>query len=178
MSARNGAFGTQVYEGAFASTALFQNGQTRFPSALAGPGGFVAPAGGTIQGRFGWGNVPAGTVSNTRVAAGDQLGLVLPLRARSGAGVVGWGWSWEFFDPAVNAFRIRAGLMVTLMAAGDFWLRFVGGAYAGEPVYASLIDGAAISGQTSNAELTPWVVCSNAGPGNLAQVSTYAKFGD
>lgn len=178
MSVRSGALSTQVFEGAFASPALFQNGERRMPSAPAGAGAYVAPAGGTIQGRFGWGNVPAGTVNNTRLDASDQLGVVLPIRVQSGAMVIGWGWTWEFYDPTVKAFRIRQGIVVTLMAEGNFWVRFAGGAYTGEPVYASLVDGSAISGQTDNAELTPWTVCSNAGPGQLAMISTYAKFGD
>lgn len=175
---RSGALNVRAFEGAFASRAIFDNLETVFPSALAGAGAYVAPAGGTIQGRFGWGNVPAGTVGNTRTDASDQLGMVLPLRAQSGANVTGWGWTWQFYDPTVNAFRIREGLPVTLMSQGNFWLRFAGGAYTGEPVWASLVDGSAISGETVGAELTPWFVCSNANPGQLAIISTYAKFGD
>jgi hypothetical protein len=178
MHGRSGALSTQVFEGAFSSAPLFMNGERRFPSAPAGAGAFVAPVGGTIQGRFGWGNTSTHTVANTRVTASDQLGIVLPLRVQAGAMVIGGGWTWQFYDPAVRAFRIRQGLNVTLMAEGNFWLRFAGGAYAGEPVYASLVDGSAISGETSDAEPTPWTVCSNAGPGELAMVSTYAKFGD
>lgn len=178
MFGRSSALNVQAYEGAFASEPLYMNGQRRMPSAPAGSGAYRAALGGTIQGRFGWGNVPAGTVNNTRLSASDQIGVVLPLRAQSGAMVIGWGWTWQFYDPTVRAFRIRQGLNVTLMAEGNFWLRFAGGAYAGEPVYASLVDGSAISGETSDAELTPWIVCSNANPGQLATVSTYAKFGD
>lgn len=178
MFGSSGAFGTQVYEGAFASRSVFQNGETVFPSALAGQGAYVAPEGGTIQGRFGWGSALDGFVANTRRNASDQLGVVLPLRSTTRAMVVGWGWSWQFWDPVANAFRTRQGLGVTLMAAGQFWLRFNGGAYAGNPVYASLVDGSAICGETVGAELTPWKVCSNAGPGELAKVSTSAFFGD
>lgn len=178
MIARYGALNTCVFEGAFVSPPQYMNGEARVASALAGPGAYVAQPGGTIQARFGWGSAADGLVANTRRGAADQLGVVLPLRAQSGALVIGWGWSWQFFDPVVQAFRIREGLPVTLLAVGDVWLRFAGGAYAGQPVYASLVDGSAISGDTGGDELTPWFVCSNAAPGGLAKVSTYAKFGD
>lgn len=177
MLDNQGAFGTGVYEGAFASIPRFINGQARMPSAISTAGGYVAQAGGTIAGRFGWGNNSARMVANTRSSAQDQLGVVLPLAAGYGAGVIGFGRSWQFYDPLVRAFRIRQGINVTLMAQGNFWLRFAGGAYTGMPVYASLVDGAAISGETANAELTPWKVCSNTAPGCLAIVSTSAYFG-
>lgn len=171
------ALNTQVFEGAFASLPRYINGQPRMPSAPAGPGGYVGQAGGTIAARFGWGNNAAHTVANTRTSAQDQLGVVVPLFSGYGAGVVGFGHSWQFYDPAVRAFRIRQGLPVTLMAKGDFWLRFAGGAYTGMPVYASLVDGSAIAGETTGAELTPWFVCSNAPGCGLAMVSTNAHFG-
>lgn len=147
------------------------------PSAVSTAGGYVAQEGGTIAARFGWGNNAARTVANTRTGAQDQLGVVVPLASGYGAGVIGFGRSWQFYDPLVRAFRIRQGLPVTLMAQGDFWLRFVGGAYTGSRVYASLVDGSAISGETDNAEQTPWLVCSNAPGGGLAMVSTSAYFG-
>jgi hypothetical protein len=177
MFANQGPFGTGVFEGAFASIPRFINGQARMPSALAGAGGYVGQAGGTIAGRFGWGNNDAHTVANTRTSVQDQLGVVLPLASGFGAGVIGFGRSWQFYDPLVRAFRIRQGIPISLLAAGALWLRFAGGAYTGQPVYASLVDGSAVSGETSNAELTPWKVCSNAPPGGLAMVSTSAHFG-
>lgn len=178
MPTSYGAGDVQAYPGAFASAPLFQNGERRMPSAPALGPAYAAPAGGTIQGRFGWGSPASGTVANTRTSASDQLGVVLPLRAQSGAMVIGWGSTWQFYDPAVRALRIRQGLGVTLMSRGDFWMQFDGGAYAGEPVWASLVDGSAISSQTDNAELTPWVVTTNANPGMLAIISTNAQFGD
>lgn len=178
MSVNQGPLGAQVFEGAFASRATYQNGQNRFPSAPAGAGAFVAQPGGTIQGRFGWGDPATGLVANTRVTSADQIGIVLPLQISNGSLVQGYGWSWQFWDPLVCAWRIRQGINLTLMAEGEFWLRFAGGAYTGESVYASLVDGSAISGQTDDAELTRFKVCSNAGPGCLAMVSPYAFFGD
>lgn len=174
------ALGTQVFEGAFVKAPLGRNLQVLVPSAVGGaPTQFQSapPGGGTIQGRFGWASAADGLVTNTRRAASDQLGVVLPYQARSGADVIGAGWSWQFFDAAVKAWRIRQGLPITLMPVGEFWLKFAGGAFTGEPVYASTVDGSAISGVSSDAELTPWLVCSNANAGDLAAVSTYAKFG-
>lgn len=175
--------GSYPYEGAFVTPPLDRsNGPTwanPVPSILGGPVGLrSAPAGGgVIEGRFGWSNPDTLLVSNTRTTAADQIGIVQPYRSRSGAGVLGMNWTWQFWDPAVCALRIRQGLNVNLIAAGPMWLRFAGGAFAGDPVYASLIDGSAVSGSAANSELTRWVVSSNSGPGNLAIVSTSAFFG-
>ena len=177
MQQNQGPFGTGVFEGAFASLPRYFNGQPRFPSGVALPGGFVAPVGGVLQGRFGWASNATHQVQNTRVSASDQLGLVLPMQVGYGAGVVGFGHSWVTYDPVACALRIRQGIVVTLMTAGDFWLKFAGGAWTGMPVYASLVDGSAVAGQTDNAELTPWKVVSNCQPGALAKVSNSAFFG-
>jgi hypothetical protein len=180
MYGNQGASGGYPFEGAFVTSPIDRsNGPTWFnpvPSVLAGAGALRAPPGGTIQGRFGWANPATGLVSNTRLTAQDQIGIVKPYRSSSGADVVGFGWTWQFFDPLVRAFRVRQGLNVNLIAAGPFWLRFAGGAYAGEPVYASLSDGSAVSGSAADCEQTPWIVSSNSEPGNLAIVSTTAKF--
>jgi hypothetical protein len=179
-----------IYEGAFSSRPIAQNLElfAPFASVLAGPGGFRAAPGGTIQGRLGWGNPATGLVSNTRITAADGLGVVIPLRSinASNGGVIGGARglagpqassTWEFFDRTVGAWRIREGLVVTLMRSGNFWLKFAGGAIYGNQVYASLAgDGAAISGPADNAELTPFYVCSQAAPGKLAKVSTSAIF--
>ncbi len=178
-----------AYEGAFASPPLLQNLELRAPfvSVTAGPGAPVSNSPGTIQGRFGWLNSATGQVNNTRIAGDDVPGVVVPFRSLNAAngGVVGGSrglagpraaWSWQFFDPTVGAFRVRPGLVVTLHARGNFWLRFPGGAIYGNPVYASLTDGHAISGSAAGAELTPFKVCSIAAPGNLAIVSSSANF--
>ena len=162
------------YEGAFAQpNPQYQLSNPPYPSAPAGAGQFVAaPAnGGTIQGRFGWGDPFTGHVTNTPVA-GVTLCVVVP--------IVGWRASWGrvFFDPTVKGVRIRAGLPVTVVNAGPFWLRFASGAVAGQRVYASNVDGSAISGDTGGA-ITPtqWTVSTRCGPGGLAIVSTSAFYG-
>lgn len=118
------------------------------------------------------------------------MGLVIPFRSLNSAngGVVGGprslagpraSWSWEFFDSTIapaGGLRVRPGLIVTLHARGNFWLRFAGGALYGNSVYASLVDGQAISGPAANTELTPFKVCSIASPGGLAIVSSSAIF--
>jgi hypothetical protein len=179
------------YEGAFASRVLAYNLETLAPfrSVMTRPGGAVSNSPGTIQGRFGWYNDATRQVNNTRVAATDTLGIVVPYRSMSpNGGVVGGprglagpqaSYTWEFWDdttPPNGVLRIRPGLGVTLGASGNFWLRFQGGAIVGNPVYASLVDGSAISGIMTNAELTPWYVCTVARPGGLAIVSRTAVF--
>ena len=181
-----------AYEGAFASRPLYQNLEPRAPfaSVLAGPGAPVSNVPGTIQGRFGWFNGATGQVNNTRLDATDALGVVIPYRSLNvvNGGVVGGprglagpqaSLTWEFWDPAVTptgGLRVRPGLVVTLHARGNFWLRFAAGALYGNSVYASLVDGSAVSGAAANCELTPWHVCSTTPPGGLAIVSTSANF--
>lgn len=181
-----------LYEGAFASQPIAQNLELRAPfaSVTAGPGAPRSNSPGTIQGRFGWLNSATGLVNNTRVDASDKIGVVIPFRSMNGSngGVVGGprglagpqaSWTWEFFDPTITpcgGFRVRPGLVVTLHAKGNFWLRFAGGALYGNAVYASLVDGSAVSGPASDCELTPWLVVSQSPPGQLAIVSNVAKF--
>jgi hypothetical protein len=190
QSALVGSYG--VYEGAFASVPVAWNLETRAPfrSVTAGPTAWRSNSPGTAQGRFGWGNSATGLVNNTRLAASDAIGVVIPFRSLNGAngGVVGGprgiaggqaSWTWEFWDPTVTpcgGLRVRPGLVVTLHARGNFWLRFAGGAIYGDPVYASLVDGSAVSGSAANCELTPWLVCSTTPPGQLCPVSTAAIF--
>ncbi len=180
MYGNQGAAYGYPYAGAFVSSPIDRsNGPTWFnpvPSVLAGSGALRAAPGGAIQGNFGWANPATGLVSNSRVTAADQVGIVKPYRSSSGADVVGFGWTWQFYDPLVCAFRVREGVTVNLIAAGHLWLRFAGGAYAGETVYASLSDGSAVSGPAANCESTPWIVSGNGDPGNLAIVSTTARF--
>ena len=188
----NGALVTGMYEGAFASQPLAQNLEVLAPfaSVTAGPGAPRSNSPGTIQGRFGWLNSATGLVNNTRVDASDRIGVVIPYRSLNGAngGVVGGprgiaggqaSWTWEFYDPTITpcgGLRVRPGLAITLHGAGNFWLRFAGGALFGNTVYASLADGSAISGPADNSEPTPWLVASQSQPGSLAIVSTSAKF--
>lgn len=181
----------QQFEGAFASPPLLQNLETRAPfaSVTAGPGAPRSTAPGTIQGRFGWLNSASGLVTNTRLDSTDVRGIVIPFRSLNSAngGVVGGprslagpqaSWSWEFWDRSVvpPVLRVRPGLVVTLHARGNFWLRFAAGALFGNSVYASLVDGQAVSGPAANTELTPFKVCSIAAPGDLAMVSSTAIF--
>jgi hypothetical protein len=177
-----------AYEGQWASPPLNANLALAAPfaSVLAGPLAPRSSSPGTIQGRFGW-LAPDGLVYNARQTAQDSLGVVIPYRSMSGVngGVVGGprgiagtqaSWTWEFWDPAVGAFRARPGLVVTLHARGNFWLRFAAGAIYGNTVYASLADGTALSGPADNSEATPFTVCSEATPGSLGIVSSTAIF--
>lgn len=177
------------YEGAFASRVLAQNLETLGPyaSALAGSGAWKAAPGGVLQGRFGFGDPSTGLVQNAQQTPTDTVGVVVPLRSVNAAngGVIGGppafggpaaSWSWQTWDRAYRAWRLRAGIVCTLMTGGNFWLRFAGGANYGDTVYVSLTDGSAISGALAGAIQTPWMVCSNARAGSLAIVSTTASF--
>jgi hypothetical protein len=129
-------------------------------------------------------------VNNARLSPSDMLGVVVPFRSMLGAngGVVGGSrslagpqasWTWEFYDRTIapcGGLRVRPGLAVTLHSRGNFWLRFASGALYGNSVYASLVDGQAVSGPADNTELTPFKVCSIARPGELAIISNTAFF--
>lgn len=180
-----------MYEGAFASRVLGQNLETLAPfrSLPAGPGAWRAGQGGVLQGRFGWANPTTGQVLNTPTTPQDGLGVVIPLQSVNGAngavigGPASYGgpqarWTWQTYDRVYKAWRMRAGIVCTVMPAGNFWLRFAGGANYGDTVYA-LTDGSglAVSGAYAGAVETPWKVCSPTPPGRLAMVSTTAQFG-
>ncbi len=111
--------------------------------------------------------------------------MVIPFRSLNGAngGVTGGprglagpqaSWTWQFQDGPY--LRVRPGLSVTLHAQGNFWLEFAAGALYGNRVYASLVDGSAVSGRADNAEPTPFYVVSETRPGGLAAVSSAAIF--
>lgn len=154
---------TQVFEGAFAW------GIYPAASAPCGEGGYRAGDGGVILGRFGWGDPDTGLVTNARTAATQQQGITLPqfLNPRNRV----------YYAPNANGlpgstFNLRQGKNMTLASAGAFWLRFAGGAFPGQQVYANPLDGSAIAGQTVGAEITAYIVRSVAQPGALAIVSS------
>lgn len=179
-----------AYEGAFASRVFAQNLETLAPfsSSLAGSSSWVAAPGGLLQGRFGFGDYSTGLVANTPPAGPYELGVVIPLESADGAnGMVVGGparfggplarWTWQTYDKVNRAWRLRQGLMATLMPQGNFFLKFAGGANYGDTVYASLVDGTAVSGAgQANTVPTPFMVCGNGSPGRLIVVSSCAKF--
>lgn len=180
-----------AFEGAFASRVLGQNLETLAPfaSSLAGAGSWRAAPGGLLQGRFGFGDYSTGLVTNSAPAGPYELGVVIPLNSTNNANgdVVGgparYGgrlarWTWQTFDKTAKAWRLREGLMATLMPNGNFWLRFAGGANYGDTVYASTVDGSAVSGPgVANTVPTAFKVCGNGScAGGLVVVSSSAKF--
>ncbi len=117
---------------------------------------------GLAVGMFGWGDPATGYAANERTDSAQMLGFVLPV--------------YGGYTPMRRTFTrsyIRPGYQVTMCSRGDFWTRFPAGAEAGQPVYASTVDGSAVSGYAAGAELTPWVVVTPCGPGGLAIISTY-----
>ena len=166
-----GTLGGYPYEGAFCTPPRDRGNAPAFsnpyPSIPAQAGAWVAAVGGIPLGRFAWADPATGLVVNPRLSPSQHQGIVIPVAPF---------WTRSFWQGGV--LYGRQGLPLTLFARGSFWLRFAGGAWAGNPVYASLVDGTAISGQAANSESTPFVVASNCLPGQLAQVSSWATFGD
>lgn len=151
-------------EGAFAYSEF-----TITATLIAGRAGPIqAGAGGVAVGRFGWVR-PDGVAQNLRTSEEDVLGFVLP---DYGPFV---DWRRVFFDDVSQAWKIREGLAVTLVGAGNFWARFPNGARVGDPVYVNPLDGRAVSGYSPTAEPTPWFVASAARAMQLAIISTWSK---
>lgn len=145
-----------MYAGAFAS---------RNPrSVLVAGGGFfrAADPDGLYMARFGWAKPSTGLAHSERVTEA-LLGFVQPVV----------GFRRQMVQDGV---LIRPGYQVTLFSAGDFYARFAGGAQIGARVYASIVDGKAISGEAADAEPTQWVVAQGCGPGGLAIISTWSNF--
>jgi hypothetical protein len=162
-----GPFAAAIAEGAFAYP-QWPNQVTHGPLYPSVPTPCVAAPGGVLQGRFGFYDPSTQYVWNVPTGTSPLVGIVLPQRGT---------WQRLYFDPVAGGWRVRAGYPVTVCVGGGFWLRFPGGAVAGQACYASTVDGTAISGQSTNTVATPWKVCSNAEPGGLAQVSSTAQFG-
>ena len=131
---------------------------------LAGSVAFRAGNDGLAVARFGWADMDSGLVDNTRSNPAQMLGFVFPVVNGNSAVRVHRGQRY-----------VRPGVGVTLYQGGDYWVRFAGGALAGSVVYASLVDGTAISGQAADAEATQWFVATSTEPGGLAVISTTSK---
>jgi hypothetical protein len=136
-------------------------------SCLAAGGGFfrAAEPDGLYMGRFGWADPNTGWAHSERVAGG-LLAFVQPVA----------GFRRQLSHVTALGAMIRPGYQVTLFSSGDFYARFEAGAALGARVYASIVDGKAIAGETDAAELTPWVVVQPCGPGGLAIISTWSNF--
>ncbi len=182
MSAGFGA----AYEGAFASRVLGQSLETLAPFACA-LGSLRAGPGGVLQGRFGFADPTTGLVLNVAPVGPYVFGVVIPLQSTNNAnGAVIGGPArfggpfarspWQTYDRAARAWRMREGVVATLMPQGNFYLKFAGGANYGDTVYASLTDGSAISGAASGAVATAFRVVQPVGPGCLTVVSSTARF--
>lgn len=121
---------TPAFEGAPAN---YRNPYASMVASAAGQ--MTAGVDGVILGRFGWVDPDTGQVSNVYGGAGQQLGFVMPR----------WG-TWAALYCQDGTWVLREGLMVTLASRGDFWARFPGGCFAGQAVFANLLDGTAVTG--------------------------------
>lgn len=160
-------------EGAFASF------NPRF-QILAGPGALVAEPNGLAIGRFGWADLTSGLAYSARQTSSDVLGFVY----RPSLDNQYWstyGWRRTFFDPVRAAWISRGGFEVTMARRGDFWVRFQGGAYVGQAVYATVADGTCVAfnrgtGPVTGYDQTPWQVVRECGPGELSIISSWSTF--
>lgn len=135
-------------------------------SALAGPGALTAGPSGCALGRFAWADPVTGHCGNQPVT-GAIPAIALPVCGP---------WTLAYWDSSLRARVLRPGYGVTLLWKGDVWLRFAGGATAGQIAYASTVDGSAISGYSASGVPTGFTVTRGCQPGELATVSTWSTF--
>lgn len=166
-------FGGEAVEGAFVLQPGFDANHGAITTLPAGPGAWRCGSGGCALGRFGWAHVD-GRVTNEREADTDLIGFTIPPYVSPALNT----WQRNFWYRDTKTLRAREGTEIVLLTRGAVWARFAGGAWPGQRVYASHVDGQAISGYADDAELTAWSVLSVAGPGELAVISTSAHFGE
>lgn len=169
MAALNRAGIPPAFEGGFASW----NPRFQVPT---GPRGQAEPNGVSL-GRIGWAVPDSGLVYSARQNATDQQGFVYPRP------IVGnqADWRYHYWDNLRHCFVLRGGFECTLARRGDFWARFVGGAYVGQRVYANVLDGTCMAVDRTDVapdgyEVTPWYVVTEAGAGCLSIISTWSTF--
>ncbi|ENF25979.1 hypothetical protein ECP030481610_1105 [Escherichia coli P0304816.10] len=132
-------------------------------SLLAGEGALVAGANGVVVGRFAW--VSNGVVNNT--GTGAPAGFV----HREGQASV-TTWLCE------SSMTIQPGVQMTLMTAGDYWVKTAGAATVGQKIFAKLSDGTITAGDAgasiSDYVETKFVVGSAGEAGELIQMGTWS----
>lgn len=108
------------------------NGDPTLPTYSA----WIAGAAGVIVGRFGFGNVTNGQVTNAHPGTSNpRVGFIHryhPVVITSFLGA--------------SAMLLYGGQEVDLVDAGDFWCRFAAGGTVGQKVFASYADGSAVAG--------------------------------
>ena len=114
---------------------------------------------GVEVGVFAWANLSTGQVENVKYSSDQQIGLVMPMY--NSAPIPRF---WGVVPP---------GYQITMATRGDFFVVFPNGATVGQQVYASVFDGTPFSGETADADATPWYVMTDAAPGGLAIISTW-----
>lgn len=168
-----------LYRNASAVEGAFASWNPRF-QILAGPGALVGEPDGMAIGRFGWADLTTGLAYSARQDATDVLGFVY----RPSLDNQYWstyGWRRTYFDPTRGAWISRGGFEVTMARRGDFWARFPGGAYVGQPVYATVADGTCVAfnrgtGPVTGYDQTPWTVVRECLPGELSIISSWSTF--
>lgn len=132
-------------------------------SLLAGEGALVAGTNGVIVGRFAW--VTNGVVSNTGTGVPDGF-----VHREGQASITDW--------LAESSMTIQPGFQMTLMTAGDFWVKTAGVATVGQKIFAKLSDGSITTGAAGATVAgyveTKFVVGSAGAAGELIQMGTWS----
>lgn len=139
------------------------------------PGGYTCVPEGVVVGKFAWGRYSTGLVSNYFQAEG-LLGIV----HREQQALV-----QDFLD--YDNEQVLRGFPLSIMAQGDFWLRFAGAAVPGQTVYANAQTGEAVAaaagqstqsiGFTATLSAAGLLTVSVAGTGNIAVGMTVVGVG-
>lgn len=129
-------------------------GRQPFANVSAGAWALTAGPDGVQMGIFGWVDPATGQVTNVRPDGGGILGFVLPIRGM-------WNWQRTTRTPlgaAVRGLILRAGMGVTLAAAGDFVTTFPFGGDAGAQVFTDPTTGVPYAGNPGGMVATPWTL--------------------
>lgn len=162
--------------GAFAFSPQYPGNPSRFPWATmtAGASALRAGVGGAGVGLFGFAHAD-GKVTNVQTdAATDRVGVVTFPFASPALNT----WQRNYWDATTRTYRIREGTEVVALTRGAVWVRFEGGAWPGQRVYANVLNGQPQAGYAVDAVLTRWVVQTAAAPGELAIINTTSFFAE
>jgi hypothetical protein len=122
-------------------------------------------ADGVIVGNFAFADPATGDVTSV-YAAGTRIGFV----QRDQFGLI-----TVYLDGTTEV--LFEGQGVTLLAAGDVWVKFAAPAAVGDYVLANMADGSAVASataaDTATAVLTPFRVASAAAAGDIAKISVW-----
>lgn len=142
---------------------------------LAGPGGFIAGDEGVTIGHFCWVQAdPVDPNAGPKIATNTGSGPIAGFIHREQQGTIN-RFTGNIMD--IAGMTIPKGIMVTIMNAGDFWVRNGGSGpvNVGDRCFASHADGHAEFG--SGDEETLWYAMSGGQAGDLVKITSWPPFG-